>query len=95
LKSGFKVVDDKSDRKADVEIQGVENANVGATRQGDLYSFFEVITLTARERRTGKFITIDYQTESANDTGPGAARADAAVAATDSLAERLLPLLAK
>jgi TolB-like protein len=95
LKSGFTVVDDKSDRKADVQIEGIENANVGATRQGDLFSFFEVISLTAHERRTGKIITMDYQAESANGTGPGAARADAEVAVTDSLAERLLPLLAK
>jgi transposase-like protein len=95
MKAGFPVVDDKSERKPDVEIEGIEPPNGGASRQGDLYSFFDVINLTARERRTGKIITVDYQADSATDTGPAAAKTDAAVIATDSLAERLLPLLAQ
>ena len=95
LKSGFTVVDDKSDRKPDVTIDGPQNPPWGSTRQGDLYTYCEVINLTARERRTGRFITVDLQFEYANDTSPAAAKADAGVIAADHLAERILPIISQ
>lgn len=94
IKAGFTVVDANSDRKADVEIEGLEDHSEGP-RKGQLFSNRAVIELKVQNRRTGEFITMDREESFASSsTRVGADRA-AQVQAVDGLAERVLPLLAK
>ncbi|MGA3179667.1 MAG: CsgG/HfaB family protein [Verrucomicrobiota bacterium] len=94
LKAGFKVVDDKSDRKPDVEIAGVEDTSPGP-RQGGLYSFRAVIDLKVQERRSGAIIAFAHEEGSATGAASASADKSAKVNAVDALAEKVLPLLAK
>jgi TolB-like protein len=94
LKAGFPVVDASSDRKPDVEITGVDSLSDGP-RRGELFSCRAVLDLKVQERRTGNIIALDHQESTATDiASPGAIRA-AQAGAVDSLAERILPLLAQ
>jgi TolB-like protein len=94
LKAGFKVVDDKSDRKPDIEITGVDDISA-APGQGGLASSRAVIELKVQERRTGNILLFDRQEATASDAAMSAAQGAAQVNAVDALAERLFPLLAK
>lgn len=94
LKAGFAVVDDKSDRKPDVEIAGSASASVGTPR-GGLVPCRAVLEVKIQERRTGDIIGLDHQESVATDIGDTAAQTAAQIKTTDDLAERILPLLAK
>jgi hypothetical protein len=93
LKAGFKVVDANSDRKPDVEISGMEMCGE-EPRQGDLFSFTDVMDLKVQERRTGKILALEHLAGFATDSARNAAIAAAEVNSTDAMSERILPLLA-
>jgi TolB-like protein len=94
LKAGFKVVDEKSDRKPDLEMTGVDDLSA-APSQGGLFSFRAVIELKVQERRTGNIVLFDRQEAAGTDAAMSGADRAAQVNAVDALAERVLPLLAK
>jgi hypothetical protein len=94
LKSGFTVVDDKSSRKPDFEITGYERNSEGA-RQGDLFSVTDELDLKVQERRTGNILAIEHCLTSGTGGGNDTATAAAQANGVDTLAERILPLLAK
>ena len=94
LKAGFQVVDEKSERKPDIEITGVDDISA-APSQGGLFSYRAVIELKIQERRSGNILAFDRQESAATDAARLGADATAQVNAVDALAERVLPLLAK
>jgi TolB-like protein len=94
VKAGFPVVDDASDTKPDVEITGDAIEESGLPH-GGLQTGRAVIQLKIQERRTGTIIGFDNQESTATDISPRAAGQAAQIKATDELAERILPLLAK
>lgn len=94
LKAGFPVVDAHSDRKADVEIKGVDDLS-GGPRQGGLFSYRCVIELKVQQRRSGNIIAIDREESIATDAMKVGADRGSQAQAVDGLAERVLPLLAK
>jgi hypothetical protein len=93
-KAGFEVVDEKSDKKPDIEITG-EAFSAFAMRKGNLVSCRSRIELKARERTTGKILLVDRQTSVAVDVSEQTAAKTALENAADDLAERVLPALAK
>ncbi len=93
-KAGFTVVDENSSMKPDVQITGSAKCDWGA-RQGALISCIAVVEIKAQERRTGDILVLDRQQSEAVDIGKSSAGKAAMLNATDDLAERLLPLLAK
>jgi TolB-like protein len=94
LKAGFQVVDAKSERKADIEINGVCDHSEGP-RRGELFSNRAVMELKVQERQTGNIIVIDRQESTATGPTSGAADRLAQVMTVDELAARVLPLIAK
>jgi len=94
IRAGFPVVDNNSERKAEVGIKGLGDHSEGP-RRGELFTFRSVIELKVQERRTGNFITIDRQESLATDPTRMGADRSAQVQAVDELAERVLPLLAQ
>jgi TolB-like protein len=94
LKAGFTVLDDNSDRKADIEITGDASAGLGPQR-GNLISSQTAIEVKVQERRTGKIITFDRQEGKATGVAEPIVARISHVNAVDGLAERVLPLLAK
>jgi TolB-like protein len=94
LKAGFQVVDEKSERKPDIEITGVDDLSA-APNQGGLFSSRAVIELKIQERRSGNILAFDRQESTATDAARMGADGAAQVNAVDALAERILPLLAK
>lgn len=93
LKAGFTVIDENSDRKADIDITG--DSSGGGTKRGELLSSHMSLEVKIRERRTGKIVGFDRQTGTASGIGEGIVGRVAHVNAVDGLAERVLPLLAK
>jgi TolB-like protein len=93
-KSGFRVVDEHSTTKADVEVIGTCKSDLG-TKQGALFSCRAVVEIKVQERRTGEILSFDRQESEAMEIGKHSAAKAALLNATDGLAERLLPLLAK
>jgi hypothetical protein len=93
-KAGFTVVDDKSDKKPDVEITG-EAFSAFGMRKGNLISCRSRLELKAQERRDGKILLVDRQTSVAVDIAEQSAAKTALQNAADDLAERLLSALAK
>jgi hypothetical protein len=93
-KSGFTIVDAKSDVKPDVYITGDA---VAATTQksGNFFSAHATLEIKAQERTTGKILSFDRQQNVAVDIGEQTAARKAIENATDDLAERLLPPLAQ
>lgn len=93
-KAGFAVVDEKSDVKPDIYLTGDA---VAATTQksGNFFSAHATLEIKAQERITGKILSFDRQENVAADIGEQMAARKALENATDDLAERLLPLLAK
>lgn len=94
LKAGFPVVDENSDKKPDVIITGTTGVGTGLPR-GELVTGRVLIELKVQERRTGDILCCDHQEATAIDIGVSLAGSAAGIKATDELAERILPLLAK
>ena len=94
MKAGFKVVDEKSDSKPDIEITGVKGHSPGPRRKG-MYSITISINLKVQDRRTGALIAYDHEVASAAEASMQAANDAALDRAVDALAEKVLPLLAK
>jgi hypothetical protein len=93
-KAGFTIVDEKSDLKPDVIISGSAKWDWGSNRSA-LSSCQAVVEVKVQERRTGRILAFDRQENQAVDLGKQTAAKTALLIATDNLAERLLPLLAK
>ena len=91
-KAGFTVVDEKSEKKADVLITGDA---VSAAKAGKLFSGHAILEIKVRQRTTGKILSLDSQEGMAVDSSEAMAMKQALQNATDDLAERLLPLLAQ
>jgi TolB-like protein len=92
--AGFTVVDEKSDRKPDLELTG-EAFSAFGMRKGNLVSCKSRIELTARERTSGKILAVDRQTGVAVDVTEQTAGKTALQNAADELAERIVPKLVK
>jgi hypothetical protein len=94
-KAGFTVVDEKSDRRADVIITGdaifAERPRVGKRFIGG----HAILEIKAQQRATGKILSLERQEGVAVDNSEEMAAKQALQNATDDLAERLLPLLAQ
>ncbi len=92
-KAGFKLVDEKSDDRPDIEITG-EAFSAYGLRKGNLISCRSRIEIKAQERRTGRILAVDSQTSVAVDIAEQSAAKAALQNAADELAARLLPKLA-
>jgi hypothetical protein len=90
---GFTLVDDKSPRKADIEITGDAFSALGS-RKGSLISCKARIELKA-QKRTGEILAVDRQTSVAVDIAEQTAAKTALQQGAAELAERLLPALVK
>jgi hypothetical protein len=88
-KTGFTLVDEKSQQKAEVEISG-EAFSAYGLRKGNLASCKARVELKALERATGKVLAVDRQTSVAVDIAEQAAAKTALQTATAEVAERLL-----
>ncbi len=93
-KAGFTVVDERSDKKPDVEITGEAFSALGL-RKGNLISCRSRIELKARDRASGKILLLDRQTSVAVDISEQTAGKTALENAADDLAERVIRKLAK
>jgi TolB-like protein len=94
LKAGFAVVDENSKTKPDVEITGVAIEEFGLPH-GGLQTGRAEVQFKVQERQTSTILGFDNDESTATDISPLAAGKAAQVKATDQLAERILPLLAK
>ncbi len=90
---GFKLVDDKSSDKADLEISG-EAFSAFGLRKGNLISCKARVELKAR-KANGDIIAVDRQTSVAVDVAEQTAAKTALQNAAAELAERLLPKMAR
>lgn len=90
---GFKLVDDKSSDKADVEISG-EAFSAFGMRKGNLISCKARVELKAR-KANGDIIAVDRQTSVAVDVAEQTAAKTALQNAAAEVAERLLQRLAR
>ena len=90
---GFKLVDDKSSEKAELEITGDAFSAFGL-RKGNLISCKARVEIKAR-KANGDIITVDRQTSVAVDIAEQTAAKAALQNATAELAERVLPKLAQ
>ena len=94
LKAGFTVVDEKSDRKADIEITGVEHTS-SPPHEGGLFSFQCVDEVKVQDRRTGAILAFVHEEATGTDASSSAAKQASRVNVIDAVAEKVLPLLAK
>jgi len=90
---GFKLVDEKSTDKADIEISG-EAFSAFGLRKGNLISCKARVEIKVR-KANGDFIAVDRQTSVAVDVAEQTAAKTALQNAALELAERLLPKLGK
>src|SRR6266699_858008 len=90
---GFKLVDDQSPEKADVEISG-EAFSAFGMRKGNLISCKARVELKAH-RRAGELLVVDRQTSVGVDVAEQTAAKTALQNAATELAERVLPKLAR
>jgi len=88
---GFKLVDDNSPEKADVEITGEAFSTFGV-RKGNLISCRARLELKA-QKRTGEIIAVERQTSVGVDLGEQVAAKTALENAAGELAQRFLPKL--
>jgi TolB-like protein len=97
LKAGFKVVDQKSDDKPDLEITGDVTTSWGedGPKRGGLISTRASLQVKIQERKTGKIICFEHQESTAVGIGATVGDRISQINAVDALAERVLPLLAK
>lgn len=94
-KAGFTVVDEKSEKKADIVVTGdavFPDSPMAGIR---LFSAHAVLALKVQQRTDGKILSLEHQEGAAVDTSKSIAAEQALQNATDDVAERLLPLLAK
>jgi hypothetical protein len=91
-KAGFTIVDDKSDKKPDIEITGQAFSAYGA-RKGNLISCTSRVEIKAQQRFDGKILTQDSQSSVGVDIAEQTAAKAALQNAADKLSERLLPKL--
>lgn len=91
-KNGFTVVDEKSNRKPEIEITGVTDCDCGQ-KGADLFTCRATIAVKLQERASGRIIAFDRQESTAIDLGQQTAGKLARERATDELAGRLIPLL--
>jgi hypothetical protein len=91
---GFKLVDDKSTEKADVEIAG-EAFSAFGMRKGNLVSCKARVELNVHKRTPPQVLAVDRQTSVAVDIAEQTAAKTALQNAAFDLAERVIPLLAK
>ena len=90
---GFKLVDDKSTDKADVEISG-EAFSAFGLRKGNLISCKARVEIKAR-KANGDIVAVDRQTSVAVDVAEQTAAKTALQIAALEVAERLVPKLVK
>ncbi len=90
---GFKLVDEKSSDKADIEISG-EAFSAFGLRKGNLISCKARVEIKAR-KANGDIVSVDRQTSVAVDVAEQTAAKTALQTAALELAERLVPKLAK
>jgi hypothetical protein len=90
---GFVLVDDKSKDRADIEITG-DAFSAYAMRKGNLVSCRARVEIKAH-KRTGEIIGVDRETSVAVDVAEQTAAKTALQNASDLIAERLLPKLAR
>jgi hypothetical protein len=93
-KAGLGVVDEKSDRKPDLEIIGHTSCGWSA-KKGNLFPSHAIIEVKVLDRSTGKILVFDRQESVALDISRDASAKLAQEKAADELAGRLLPLLAQ
>jgi hypothetical protein len=93
-KTGFTVLDEKSDQKADVELTGVSNCDF-ARKGGQLFICHATIAVKMQERGSGRIIAFERQESSAMDLGRQTSGKLARANAADELAARLIPLLSQ
>jgi Curli production assembly/transport component CsgG len=91
---GFTLVDEKSDRKPDVEITGEAFSAFGA-RRGNLVSCKARVELKVQTRSEGKILAVDRETSVAVDITEQTAAKTALQNAAAELASRLAVKLAK
>ena len=91
---GFKLADGSSTEKPEVEISGEAFSAYGA-QKGSLISCKSRIEIKARDIATGNILVVDRQTSVGVDIAEQTAAKTALENAADTLAERLLPRLAK
>jgi hypothetical protein len=89
---GFTIVDEKSDKKPDIEITGEAFSALGV-RKGNLIACKSRIELTARRRSDGAILVSDRQTSVAADITEQTAAKTALENAARELAARLLEKL--
>jgi TolB-like protein len=94
LKAGFKVLDESSEQKPDLIIDGSVGVGTGL-RRGSMLTGRAVVDLKIKDRATSTIIAFDRQEGTATDVGIPAATGAAAMQAILELAERNLPLLVK
>jgi len=90
---GFTVVDDLSTNRADIEITGEAFSEFGM-QKGNLKSCSARIEIKARDTASGNILDIDRQTSVAVGLAEHIAAKTALQNGMDTLAERLVPLLA-
>lgn len=93
-KAGFTVVDEKSDKIADVLITG-DAISADSLKSSKLFSGHAILEIKVQQKTTGKILSLDRQEGVAVDSSEAVATKQALQNATDDLAERLLPLLAQ
>lgn len=91
---GFKLADDESDIRPDIEIEGEALSEFGM-RKGNLVSCKGRVEIKVRERVTGNLLFVDRQTSVAVDLSEQIAAKTALQNAALELAERVLPKLAE
>jgi hypothetical protein len=91
-KAGFTILDDKSEKKPDIEITG-EAFSAYGMRKGNLISCRSRIEIKAREREGGKILSQDSQMSVGVDIAEQTAAKASLQNAALELAERLVPKL--
>src|SRR5262249_37411769 len=91
--SGFTLLDENSEAKADIEISGEAFSALGV-RRGNLISCQARIELKAQRKLDGKILAVDRETSLAVDNAEETAAKTALQNAAAELATRLAPKLA-
>jgi hypothetical protein len=93
-KAGFSIVDDKSEKKPEIEITGEAFSAFGA-RKGNLISCKARVELKIRNKKSDVIILVDRQTSVAVDLTEQTAAKTALQNAVSEAAERFVPALLK